>query len=39
MQKKSLSNLAIAEAEKKLGGDLLFHALAHSTIGDEGLDF
>ena len=25
--------------KKKLGGDLLFRALVHSTIGDEGLDF
>jgi hypothetical protein len=38
MNKKSLNNLAAAEAEKKLGGDLLFHTLVYSTIGDEGLD-
>jgi hypothetical protein len=25
--------------KKKLGGDLLSHTLACSTIGDEGLDF
>jgi hypothetical protein len=25
--------------EKKTGGNLLFHALVRSTIGDGGLDF
>ncbi len=39
MGKKSLSNLAITEAEKKLGSDLLSRTLVHSTIGDERLDF
>jgi hypothetical protein len=38
-EQKKTSAICIAEAEEKLGGDLLFHTLEYSTIGDEGLDF
>jgi hypothetical protein len=39
VKKKPQQPLRIAEAEKKLGSDLLSHTLAYSTIGDERLDF
>jgi hypothetical protein len=36
---KKRPQLQATEAKKKLGGDLLFHTLVCSTIGDERLDF
>lgn len=38
--KKTLASVSQpGSIDKKLGGDLLSHTLAYSTIGDEELDF
>ena len=46
VKKKTGLNLGIKKphllqggAKEKLGDDLLYHTLVHSTIGDERLDF